>query len=240
MLVLFFFSESASPLSDTKVFSTTSTPKSPVLASETVFFCYPVLFSLIVFLVLFFLGESASPLRYKGIFYNINIEASSIGLRNNILLLPTFFPMSFWDIGGRREYRWGKWDSSKLIAKQQTTEYELGLNTDSWVTMMVSKNTHEWIISALAGRILDPKDNVSKHSIFIVNGSMGPIMCSIFWRIFFPNPLGSRELVSPFLFLNESTRVYLPGKLAKTKWVGKYVTATMENLIILPPLSCCC
>ena len=127
-----------------------------------------------------------------------------------------------------------------ITRKQQTTEYELGLNTDSWVTMMVSKNTHEWIISALAGRILDPKDNVSKHSIFIVNGSMGPIMCSIFWRIFFPNPLGSRELVSPFLFLNESTRVYLPGKLAKTKWVGKYVTATMENLIILPPLSCCC
>ena len=70
-LVLFFFTESASPLRDTKVFSTASTPKSPVLASETVFFCYPVLFSLIIFLVLFFFSESesASPLSDTKVFF---------------------------------------------------------------------------------------------------------------------------------------------------------------------------
>ena len=60
-LVLFFFNESASPSRDTKAFSTTSTPKSQVLASETIFFCYLVLFALIIFLVLFFFSESESP-----------------------------------------------------------------------------------------------------------------------------------------------------------------------------------
>ena len=51
------FSESGSPSRDTKVFSTTSTSKHLVLASEMVFFCYPLFFqgiSLNSFWVLFF------------------------------------------------------------------------------------------------------------------------------------------------------------------------------------------
>jgi len=61
-------------------------------------------------------------------------------------------------------------------------------------------------------------------------------MCSIFWRIFFLNPLACRELVSLFPFLSffhswmsQPVHAYLCSKLAKTKWAKKYVIATIEK-----------
>ena len=56
-------------------FFTTSTPKSPV---ETILFCYPFLFSLIIFLVLFFFSESASPSRDRKVFSTSSTPKSPV------------------------------------------------------------------------------------------------------------------------------------------------------------------
>ena len=66
------------------------------------------------------------------------------------------------------------------------------------------------------------KQHKTKYELGIEYRFMGDtdvLMCSIFWRIFFPNPLGCRKLDFLFLFLiilpflNESTRAYLSNEL---------------------------